>query len=191
MRRVLVAGVLLAFLAALAIWIGSLFNISMGSTLFGVAIGAVLALVPGFSPVTKIIGFVVGFVVAFAMYAVQALFLPLATIGSVVGVFLTVIILTIIAALAHSKLPFWSLLLGAAGIAGAYGAQFLAAPQNLAIEGVAAAGSGLFLAALGYLGTTLAELVPSSDDEAVPAITESAAPEENNAGADILSSTKG
>lgn len=190
MRRVLVSGVLLAFLAALAIWIGTLFDISMGSTLFGVAIGAVLALVPGFTPVTKIIGFIVGFIVTFAMYAVQALFLPLSTIGSVVGAFITVIILTIIAALVHRKLPFWSMLLGAAGIAGAYGAQFLAAPQNLAIEGVAAAGSGLFLAALGFLGTSIAELVPSSEDEDVPAISKSPTPDDN-AGADILSSTKG
>lgn len=191
MRRVLVGGFVLSVLAALAMWISSAFSISMGSAIFGIALGAVLALAPGTSVGKKLLGFLIGIVVTFVMFAVQALFLPLATPGSVVGAFLTILVITIIAALLHSKVPFWTFLVGVAAFGGAYGTQFLAAPQNLPTEGVAAFGSILFVTMLGFLGAIIAELVPSSDDKE-PALEESSnSASAVNAGADILSGTKG
>lgn len=199
MRRVLVAGFVLAVLAALALWVGNQFSIALGSTIFGVALGAVLALVPNLSPGKKIGGYLIGLVITFVMFAVQALFLPLASIGSIVGAFITVLVITIVAALLHSKIPFWTFLLGVAALGGAYGTQFLAAPQNFATEGIAAFGSILFISALGFLGAVIAELIPSSDENEAAleqsasskATSSSDSTPEGNAGADILTSTKG
>lgn len=188
MRRVLVAGFVLAVLAAVSVWIGNLFSIGLGSTLFAGTIGAVLGLVKSHTPIIKIVSFLIGFVVAWALYGVQALLLPLTSTGEMVGVFLTIAVVTIIAALAHSKLPFWAMLLGVAAMAGAYGTSFLSAPQNFISQSVAAAGATLFVAALGMIAAALTELVPSSSDPDEPALQSS---DTDNAGADILTSTKG
>ena len=191
MRRVLAGGFVLAILAAVAMWIGNQFNISMGQTVFGIAIGATLALVPDVSPVKKIVGFLIGMVLTLVAFAVQALFFPLTSVGFAVGAFLAVILVTIVAALLHNKIPFWTFVLGVAALGGAYGTQFLASPQNLATEGVAAFGSILFVSALGFLGAVIAELVPSSADDE-PALEDSSkSTSADNAGADILTSTKG
>lgn len=191
MKRVLAAGFVLAVLAALAMWIGQMFNISMGNTIFGVAIGALLALVPGVSPGKKIIGFLIGIFVTLIMFAFQAQFLPLTKDGATIGAFLTVLVLTIISALLHNKIPFWTIVAGIAAIGGAYGTQFLAAPQNFKTESIAALGGVLFVSALGFLGATLAELIPGADGEG-PALEESSIDTpDDNAGADILTSTKG
>lgn len=165
MKRVLVSGVALAVLAAIAVLIGASLNIALGSTLFAGAIGAVLGLVPDRSPLARIGGFLIGFVIAWVMYGIQAQFLPQINVSNAIMTLVTIIIVTIIAALAHNKIPFWSFLLGAAAISGAYGVQFGSSPELFLTQSVAAAGGVLFVAALGMVAAMLAEMIQSESSE--------------------------
>lgn len=193
MRRVLLGGIVLAFLAAIAMWIGQKFGVGMGQTVFGISIGAALALIPGHSVGSKIGGFLIGAILTLVAFGIQALFFPLTDTGFAIGAFLAMILVTIAATLSHKYIKFYSFLLGVAALGGAYGTQFLASPQNLQTQGIAALGSVLFVSAIGFLGATLADLLPASElrDNEDEVTSKSKTTPEGNAGADILTSTKG
>ena len=164
MRRILLSGLLLALLAALAVLVGSGLNLSLGSTLFSACIGAVLGLITTNSPLSRIGGFLIGFVISWASYGIRAQFLPQNAVAQAITVFCAIALIAIIAAVAKGKMPFWSFLLGAATMAGAYDFSFAAAPYNFVSQSVATAGAVLFPVALGMLAAVILEALPFGDE---------------------------
>jgi hypothetical protein len=123
--------------------------------LLGVALGAVVALVPDRSPLMRLAGFAGGFVAAWIGYLVRAAMLPDSTGGRAVAVGLVVVLAFAIAALAMGRIPLWSTLLGAGAFAGAFEYTYAAAPPEVATTSVSAATALLLTAAAGYLATAL------------------------------------
>ena len=99
--------------------------------LMGAGSGAVVALVPTRSPQDRLIGFLVGFAASWVGYLVRAGFLPDTTAGHAVAVAVVVAICTVVAALSRDRLPLWTLLLGAAVLAGSYETTYIEAPSQV------------------------------------------------------------
>src|SRR5438552_14578923 len=156
MKRLFAAGALLAVLAFLLIAFGDALGLDLSLyALFGLAIGVVLAALPGGTPITRVVGFLFGFAVAWVGYALRAGFLPDAAIGRAIGAVIVVIVLTTVAALLRSRVLFACEFLGAAALAGAYETTFNSFPTEFLSQSVVAATTILLASALGFLATTL------------------------------------
>ena len=157
MRRTLLVGLALVVAAVLAVFISSWFDLELEPVvLLGVALGAVIALVPDRSPLMRLAGFAGGFVAAWIGYFVRAALLPDSTGGRAVAVGLIIVLAVAIAAVSLERIPLWSTLVGAAALAGAYEFTFAAAPPEVASTSVSTATALLLTAAIGYLATALA-----------------------------------
>jgi hypothetical protein len=152
MRRTLLVGGVLAVSAFLVVVLSNLFDLELDSVaLLGVAVGAVIALVPDRSPWMRLAGFVAGIVVAWIVYILRAGVLPDTSAGRSVGAGLTVLLVTGIAVATANRVPLWSLLLGAAAMAGAYEYTFAAAMPEVMTTSVQAVTALLVASAVGYL----------------------------------------
>lgn len=158
MRRSLLVGVVLASAAGLMVLLGSAFDLELESVaLLGGALGAVVALAPDRTALTRLGGFAAGFVAAWIGYVVRAAVLPDTSSGRAVAVVVTVLLCTAIAVASRQRLPLWTLLLGTAALTGAYELIYSAAPPELMTTSVSTA-TTLFLSislgfAAGLLGT--------------------------------------
>lgn len=156
MRRTLLVGLGLVVGAVLAVYISSWFDLELEPVvLLGVALGAVIALVPDRSPLMRLAGFAGGFVAAWIGYFLRAAVLPDSTGGRAVAVSLVLILAVAVAAASLERIPLWSTLVGAAALAGAYEYTYAAAPPEVASTSVSAATALLLAAAIGYLATAL------------------------------------
>jgi hypothetical protein len=152
MRTTLAAGVVLAVAAVLAVAISSAFDLELESVaLLGAALGAVVALVPDRSPLIRVLGFAAGFVIAWLGYIARASLLPDSTSGRAVAVGLVVLLCVLVTAATRDRVPLWSILLGAAAVAGAYEFTYAAAPPELPSTSVSTATTLLFNLAVGFL----------------------------------------
>jgi hypothetical protein len=152
MRRTLLVGLGLIVVGVLAIFLDSWFGLDLEPVaLFGIAVGAVLALVPDRTPFLRLTGFVAGVVVTWVAYFLRAGVLPDTAGGRAVALGLVIALAAGIAAVSFGRIPLWSTLLGAAAMAGAYEFTFDDAPPEVATTSVIAATSLLFTAALGFL----------------------------------------
>jgi hypothetical protein len=152
MRKTIFAGLVLALAAALVMWLSAVFDLELESVvLLGVAVGAVVALVPDRTPLVRFLGFAAGFLAAWVGYFVRAALLPDTASGRAVAVGLVLLLCVGVVALTAGRLPLWSALLGAAALAGGYEYTYAAAPPEVATTSLSAATSLLVCIAVGYL----------------------------------------
>lgn len=167
MRRSLIAGLVLAVLAALAISVGGMLDSDLEHiALLGGAIGGALGLVPHPYSWGRIAAFLVGFVLAWIGFALRAAVIPDSANGRAVVAFLVVALCAAACAFSMNRLPLWAALLGVAAIVGAYEEIFTNAPAQFLNESPQAATTVLLAAGLGYLATSvIAEMVSDTPDE--------------------------
>jgi hypothetical protein len=156
MRRTLLVGGVLAVSAFLVVILSNLLDLELDSVaLLGVALGAVVALVPDRSPWMRLAGFVAGIVVAWIGFFIRAALLPDTATGRALTVGLVVLLCTAIAAASRERLPLWTLLVGAAALSGAYEYTYAAAPPEVATTSVTAVTTLLMASAVGFLVVAL------------------------------------
>jgi hypothetical protein len=156
MRANLLSGLLLACAAVLVVWSSAALDLDLESVaLLGAALGAVVALVPDGSAPSRLAGFGIGFVIAWVGYAARALELPDSSGGRAVAVFFVVIACGVVAAVAHERIPLWSLLLGTAALAGGYELTYTDAPSQMLDTSVSTATTLLFTTGVGFLAASI------------------------------------
>jgi hypothetical protein len=163
MRKPLLPGLLLVLAAVLTVFVSAALDLKLEPVvLLGLALGGVLALVPDRSALLRVAGFAVGLVLAWLGYVLRAAVLPDSAGGRAVAVGVVLALAVAIAAIAADRLPLWSLLLGAAGMAGAYEYPYSAAPPEMATTSVSTVTALLFATAVGFLAT--GSVAPASED---------------------------
>lgn len=167
MRTTWLVGGILIVATVVVVAVSAWFDLELESTaLLGVAVGAVVALVPDRPPAMRLLGFLAGFAAAWVGYLVRAGFLPESIPGRSVGLGLIVLLCVLVAGLSPGRIPLWAALLGAAGMVGAYEAAFTAAPPEVVSTSFSTATALLMTAAVGFLA---ASALPVGDD-ARPAV---------------------
>ena len=152
MRKSLLAGGAFAVAAAVAVWLGEFFGLELDSfALLGVALGAVVALVPDGRPGVRLAGFGCGLVVTLIGYAVRAALLPDTTSGRAIAAFIMIALCVLVVAASIGRIPLWSTLLGAGAMFGAYEEIYAAAPPEFTSSSVSTLTSLVFTAGLGFL----------------------------------------
>ena len=160
MRRNLLAGLCLAVAAGLLVVVGDFFDLDLESVaLLGAALGAVIALVPDRTPLVRLGGFAVGLVAAFIGYVLRAAVLPDTSAGRAVAVVIVLLLCVGVSAAVRDRLPLWSLLLGTAGLVGAYEFTYAAAPPELMTTSVDTVTTLLLSLAVGFVAASLASSV--------------------------------
>lgn len=156
MRKNLLVGLVLAAAAIVVVFVSAWLDLELESVaLLGVALGAVLALVPDRSPLLRLAGFAGGFVIAWIGYVIRAAVLPDSTGGVSVFVALVLVLAVAVAAVSGGRIPVWTPLLGAAALAGAYEYTYAAAPPEVASTSMSAATALLLTAAVGFLAAAV------------------------------------
>ena len=150
--RTLVAGSVLAVIAALLVAQGDIFGDDFPKVaLLGAACGAILGLVPDRAPVARIGSFLVGFVAAWVGYALRAGYLPDIPTGRAIAALIVIGVVTVVAVATANRLPLWGGLVGVVSMVGAYEFTFSATPTGFVTESMTAATSGLLGAAIGFI----------------------------------------
>ena len=173
MRRNLLAGLCLAVAAGLLVLVGAWRDLDLESVaLFGAAVGAIVALVPDRTPLVRLGGFAVGFVAALLGYVLRAMVLPDTSAGRAVAVVFVLLLCVGVSAAAVDRLPLWTLLLGTAGLVGAYEFTYAAAPPELLTTAVDTATSLFLSLAVGFFAASLASPVSTRRADSAPAAAE-------------------
>lgn len=169
MRKSLLAGLVIALASAVAVWLGDFFGLELDSiALLGVALGAVVALVPAGSPGLRLVGFLGGIVVTWIGYVIRAALLPDTASGRAVAAFIIVALCTVVVAASLGKISFWSTLLGAGALVGAYESVYAAAPPEVASTSVSTVTTLLLTVGIGYLAASFFAPANWSSSEADP-----------------------
>jgi hypothetical protein len=172
MRMSLLAGVTVAIAAALAVLGGAFFGLDLeGYALIGVAMGAVVALVPDARPGFRFGGYLAGIGVSLVGYAARALLLPDTDGGRAFAAFAVLAGCVVIASVSFGRIPLWSVLAGAATFFGVYEAAFTAAPPEMATTALTALTALLLTSALGFLAASFSAPAKSAETrpQAAPA----------------------
>lgn len=171
MRRNLLVGVVLMVSAVVVVVVSDLFDLKLDSAaLLGLAVGAVVALVPDGSPALRLGGFVTGIVAAWIGYLLRAGFLPDSVAGRAVAVVVVLAVCVAVAAATAGRVPLWSALLGAAAMVGAFEYPYSAAPPEVMSTSLSAVTALLMTSAVGFLAAAIfAPRDPSADASADPA----------------------
>lgn len=169
MRKSLLAGGTVVLAAALAVLFGAPFGLELETyALIGVAMGAVVALVPDGRPGLRLAGFASGVLVMWVGYLVRAALLPDTVGGRAAATLLVLALCVAVAAVAARRIPMWSTFAGAATLFGAYEATFAAAPPEVATTSVTALTAVAFTAALGFLAASF--VAPDAATPALPTV---------------------
>jgi hypothetical protein len=123
--------------------------------LMGAGSGAVIALVPTRSPQDRLFGFLVGFALSWIGYLLRAGLLPDTTAGHAIAVAAVVALCTVVATLSRERLPLWTLLLGAAVLAGSYETTYIEAPSQVLRTSTSSSTSVLLAVAFGFFAAAL------------------------------------
>ena len=151
-RNTLYAGAVLALAAMIAVIVGSALDLDLESVaLLGAAMGAVIALVPDRTPLTRVAGFGAGFVIAWAGYIIRAQFMPDTSAGRAIAVGIVVVLCVGVAAATMDRITLWTVLLGAGAFAGAYEFTYNQAPPELLSTSLSTATTMAFNVAVGFL----------------------------------------
>lgn len=157
MRRLMISGLLLVVAALLTVLIGAWLELDLEHTaLLGVAVGAVVALVPDVSVGRRLAGVALGVFVTLVGYLVRAALLPDTAGGRAVFAALVVALCVGVAAISLSRLPLWTALLGAAAFAGAFEATYDAAPPRVLENSVSMLTTLALCVAVGFLAAGIA-----------------------------------
>jgi hypothetical protein len=185
-RATLLSGAVLTVASILVIVLSSTLGLDVESVaLMGAGSGAVVALVPTRSPQDRLIGFLIGFAASWVGYLVRAGFLPDTTVGHAIAVAVVVAICTIVAALSRDRLPLWTLLLGAAVLAGSYETTYIEAPSQVLRTSTSSSTSVLLAVAFGFFAAALVapretgpdgSAAPPLDPPGRPSTTDAAEP---------------
>ena len=155
MRTSLLAGGIVVVAAVLAVVLGAPFGLELDTyALIGVAMGAVVALVPDGRPGLRFAGFAAGVLVAWVGYLVRAALLPDTVGGRAAATFLVLALCVVVATVAAGRIPVWSTFAGAATLFGAYEAAFAAAPPEVVSTSMTALTAVALTAALGFLSAS-------------------------------------
>jgi hypothetical protein len=171
MKRTLIGGVVLALVAAAAVYIGDALNLGLGNPLLGVGVGGALALAPGDRKLGRLAGFLVGVILAVLGYGLNAQFLPASSGGVAVTAIITLGLATAAAALSFGRMPLWSLLLGVGAFVGSYDYVYNDKPYDFLSSAPTTLGAFLVTFGIGYLAAALVDwLFP--EEEAQPEASE-------------------
>jgi hypothetical protein len=155
-RNTLYAGAVLALAAMGAVLVGSALDLNLESVaLLGAAMGAVIALVPDRTPLTRLGGFAAGFLIGWAGYVIRAQFMPDTSSGRAVAVGVAVLLCVAVAATTADRLTLWTILLGAGAFAGAYEFTYNQSPPELLSTSLSTATTMAFNVAVGFLAGAL------------------------------------
>ena len=155
MRRELLIGGCVALAAALLILASDWLDLELEAVaLFGAAIGAVVALVPSGSALTRLLGFLGGFVIAWVGFIFRAQFMPDTSAGRAVAAAVIVLLCTGLSLATVRRLRLWAVLLGMAAFTGAYEYTYNAAPPEILSTSVSIATSLLLSAGVGWLAVS-------------------------------------
>lgn len=161
MRRTVISGLLLAAAAGLLILLSDPLRIQVEHVaVLGVALGAVLGLVGERAVWERCIAFGIGLVATWLAYGMRAGFLPDASSGRVVAAVGLIALLVLIAWLSAGRLELWPMLIGVAGMAGAYELTYTDAPPRFVQESPVALTAILLTVAVGFAVTTLTATRP-------------------------------
>lgn len=162
MRRTILAGLMLVVATVLTVIVGEGLGLEIESVaLLGVATGAVVALVPDQSVSRRLAAFAVGFVAAFAGYLFRAAVTPDTSSGRAIFAGFVVLLCVGLVAISAGRLPFWSALVGAASLAGAYEFTYAQAPTRVLDTAVSSATALLLCVGVGFMVAAL--LTPRDD----------------------------
>lgn len=132
MPRTLLGGLLLVAAAFLLVLIGGALDLELDAVaVLGVAVGAVVALVPDASVGRRLAGFALGVVAAVLGYYFRAALTPDTSLGRATFAAVVVALCVVVALVAMGRLPLWSTLLGAAAFAGSFEATYTSAPPRV------------------------------------------------------------
>ena len=132
MRRTLLSGSLLVAAAFLMVLVGGWLDLELDAVaVLGLAVGAVVALVPDATVARRLAGVALGVVVTVLGYYFRAALTPDTSTGRAVFAALVVALCVVVAAVSLARLPLWSTLLGAAAFAGAFEATYSSAPPRV------------------------------------------------------------
>jgi uncharacterized membrane protein YjdF len=169
--RTCVAGAAVAALAGALVTHGALFGADFTRTaLLGIALGAVLGLVPHRNGFERLGGFAVGFLAAWLGYLVRAGMLPDIPMGRAIAAVFVISLITAVATATANRIPLWAGLLGAGALVGGYEAVYVATPTAVTSESTVAATSVLLAAAFGFAVTNiLSALTPAPASQEISA----------------------
>lgn len=179
LRKTLLPGVLAAVGAVLAMLIATAADLDVEAVaLLGVAVGAVLAIVPDAALGWRLVGFAGGLVVCWVGYLLRAAVLPDSTGGRAVWIGLVLLLATAVAMAGLGRIPLWSALLGAATLAGAYELTYSEAPPEVVSTSTGAVTSLLLMLGVGFLAgsATAPESGERAERPSRPARTPSSRP---------------
>jgi hypothetical protein len=158
--------------------VGAFFDLDLESVaLLGASLGAVVALVPDRTPLVRLGGFAVGLVAAFIGYVLRAAVLPDTSAGRAVAVVIVLLLCVGVSAAARDRLPLWTLLLGTAGLVGAYEFTYAAAPPELMTTSVDTLTTLLLSLAVGFFAATLGAPLDARRADPAPTAAERANPD--------------
>jgi hypothetical protein len=179
-RTTLLSGAVLTVASVLVIVLSSSLGLGVESVaLMGAGSGAVVALVPGGSPLMRLTGFLVGFAASWVGYLARAGFLPDTSAGHAIAVAVVVALCSLVAAFSRNRLPLWSLLLGAAVLAGSYETTYIEAPSQVLRTSASSSTAVLLAVAFGFFAAALvAPGVVGPDDASPEPADKPSAPEE-------------
>jgi len=123
----------------------------------GLAIGAVLGLVPDRMPAARAGAFVVGFVATWGGFALRAGFLPDIPLGRAIATAVVLAVVTAATAVSFGRLPLWAGLLGVAAFSGGYETTFSTNPAGFVADSMTAATTIALAVGLGFLAVTLVD----------------------------------
>jgi hypothetical protein len=163
MRKNLLVGLVLAVAAVVVVFVSDWFGLELESVaLLGVAIGAVIAVVPDRSPFMRLAAFVAGALVTLICYLLRAGALPDSTAGFAVFAGLTIALVTVVSVGSGGRLSLWATLLGAAAFAGAFDQTYTAAPPEVVSTSVSALTALFMTVAFGFFAVLAAVLDPAA-----------------------------
>lgn len=178
MRRTMLVGAVLTVAATLVVLLSDLLDLKLESVaLLGVALGAVVALVPDRSPLMRLLGFLAGFGLAWVGYLLRAGVFPDSTGGRAVTVALVLGLCVVVAVASLGRIPLWTTFLGAAALVGAYEYTFAAAMPEVLTTSPSAATSLLMTVAVGF---ALVSLLAPRDTSTTAARRERTAKHQQN-----------
>lgn len=159
----LIIGLLITALGALVIDHGTrvgLQLIHLGE--MGLAVGAVLGLVPDRPPAWRAGSFAVGFIAAWLGFALRAGLLPDIPLGRAIATLIVLGLVTVATTLSFGRFPLWAGLLGVAAFSGGYETTFSADPTSFLSDSMTDATTIAIAVGLSFFVVTLIDALVHS-----------------------------
>ncbi|HWC35124.1 MAG TPA: hypothetical protein VG650_09885 [Mycobacteriales bacterium] len=171
-RSSLAIGLMITVLGALLIDHGAhlgLQLIHLGE--MGLAVGAVLGLVPDRAPAWRAASFSVGFVAAWLGFALRAGLLPDIPLGRAIATLIVLGLVTVATTASFGRLPLWAGLLGVAAFSGGYETTFSTDPTRFISDSMTDATTIALAVGLGFFVVTLIDGFVHPNRDAAPRIS--------------------